>query len=119
MAEPATLNGRAAGQLQAALYYSRKRRRGRIAASPINTAAPAISGTPTVGQALTVSNGTWLGSPVYRYVWRRGAQIIAGATGSSYTLVLADQGALITCTVIASNQAGSVGATSAAVGPIA
>jgi hypothetical protein len=119
MAEPATLNGGAAEKLQAALYHSRKRRRSRIAASPVNTVAPAISGTPTVGQTLTVSNGTWSGSPAFRYVWRRGTEIIAGASASSYTLVLADQGALITCTVIASNQAGSVGATSAAVGPIA
>lgn len=118
MAEPATLNGRAAGQLQAALYHSRKRRRARIASSPISTVLPAISGTTTVGQTLTVTNGTWLGSPAFRYVWRRGTQIIAGATASSYALVLADQGALITCTVIASNKAGSAGATSAAVGPI-
>lgn len=119
MAEPASLSGRAAGKLQAALYYARKQRRARQAASPANTVAPEISGTPTVGQELTVDEGTWTGSPVFRYEWRRDGSVIAGADEASYTLVEDDEGAEITCTVRASNGSGVAGATSEAVGPVA
>jgi RHS repeat-associated protein len=39
---------------------------------PTNLDPPAISGTPTVGQQLTVSNGSWDGSPTsYGYQWER------------------------------------------------
>jgi RHS repeat-associated protein len=39
---------------------------------PSNLDPPMISGTPTVGQALTVSNGGWDGSPTgYAYQWER------------------------------------------------
>ena len=31
------------------------------ATPPVNTVAPSITGTPTVGQVLTVTNGTWIG----------------------------------------------------------
>jgi hypothetical protein len=53
-------------------------------------AQPTISGTAQVGQILTASGGT--GS----YQWDREGAPIAGATSSTYTLVNADQGALIT-----------------------
>jgi len=69
-------------------------------AAPQSTAAPAISGTATEGQTLTVSNGTWSGtSPIaYRYEWQRcnaqgvNCAPIAGATASTYTLASADAG---------------------------
>lgn len=43
------------------------------ATGPANTAAPAISGTATVGQTLTVSSGSWSGpGPItYTYQWKR------------------------------------------------
>lgn len=85
-------------------------------AVPANTVAPAISGTPTVGQTLSVSNGTWSGSPTsYAYQWRRGGLDISGATSSSYALVPADAGTSITCRVTATNAGGSTGAISNAV----
>ena len=44
----------------------------RTAAAPSNTTPPAVTGTPKVGQTLTVSNGTWTGSPTgYTYQWQR------------------------------------------------
>ena len=63
--------------------------------------APAITGTPWVGQALTAAPGTigdddGLSSPAYRYQWLRvvnGVEgDVAGATASSYTLAAADLG---------------------------
>ena len=52
---------------------------------------PQINGTPTVGQTLTCSQGTWQNGPTsFAYQWRRGSNAIAGATTSSYTLVAAD-----------------------------
>lgn len=120
MAEPATLNGRAAGKLQAALYYARKRRRAkREAGAPANTVAPSISGTPTVGQELTVSEGTWSGDPSFLYQWRRDGTVIAGADAASYTLVPEDEGALIACIVTGANGSGQRSAITEAVGPVA
>jgi hypothetical protein len=43
---------------------------------------------------------------------------ISGATSSSYLLVTADLGAMITVTVTATNTAGSASATATAVGPV-
>jgi len=87
---------------------------------PANTAPPEITGTPTVGQQLTASTGTWTGSPSgYAYQWKRDGADIAGATSSTYTLDPADENAMITVTVTATNDIGSTSATSAAVGPVA
>jgi len=74
---------------------------------PVNTAAPVISGTGTVGQVLTSTVGTWTYVPTsYRRQWRRGAVNIPGATGTTYTLVVADSGTNITMQLIAVNAAG-------------
>lgn len=43
---------------------------------PVNTVAPAISGTPTEGVSRTVSNGTWTNSPdEFEYQWRLNSSI--------------------------------------------
>lgn len=88
---------------------------------PANTVAPAITGTPTVGQALTVTNGTWTGnpSPTLTRQWRRDATNIASATGTTYTLVAADVGQDITCVVTATNSGGTETATANSIGPVA
>lgn len=108
------------GRIQAALYYARKRRRGRIAGTPAITDAPVISGTPMVGQTLTCSTGDWTNSPIaYKYQWRRDDLIIDGADSEDYVLVEDDTDAEINCTVRAVNRNGSGGATSESVGPVA
>src|SRR5262249_38402561 len=65
-------------------------------AAPTNTALPAITGFPAIGQTLTTSDGTWNGSPTsFTYQWFRcpasGGQpnasdcaVIGGATTNSY-----------------------------------
>jgi Ca2+-binding RTX toxin-like protein len=86
--------------------------------APVNTARPTISGTPLVGRRLTCTSGTWDHHPTnLTYQWKRAGVAIAGATSSSYTLAAADGARSVTCTVTASNSAGSRSATSASVIP--
>jgi hypothetical protein len=77
-------------------------------AVPVNSTAPTISGTTTQGQTLTATTGTWTNTPTsYAYQWRRGGTAISGATSSTYALVSADVGTVITVAVIATNAGGS------------
>ena len=79
---------------------------------PVNTVAPAISGTTTLSSVLTSTTGTWTNSPTsYTYQWKRGATNI-GTNANTYTLVAADSNAAITCVVTAINASGSTPATS-------
>jgi hypothetical protein len=80
---------------------------------PVNSVLPVITGTTTVGQTLSCSTGTWTKSPTFSYQWRRNGVTISGATASTYLLVTADGGTLISCTVKATNAGVSAVATSA------
>jgi hypothetical protein len=89
---------------------------------PTNTTLPNISGTATVGQVLTCNTGSWsstggpsAGTISYGYAWQRTGTPITGATSATYTVVSADSGLALTCTVRATNNLGSTNATSAAV----
>ena len=84
---------------------------------PVNSVAPALSGTAQEGQTLTCSTGTWSGSPTYTYQWKRDGNDITSATNSTYTLVTADVGTSIKCTVTATNFTGSATADSNTVTP--
>ena len=98
-----------------------------VAAGPVSTSRPVISGTPRVGQTLITSNGTWeSASPIeYAFRWRRcnaqgtACQDIAGATQQRYELVAADQGSTIRVVVTATNAEGAASASSPFVGPVA
>ena len=82
---------------------------------PVSTGAPELSGQAEVGQTLTCTAGSWSGAPVaYIYAWERDGQPIAGATGSTYTLVTADGGQQITCLVKGVNGAGAGSAAASA-----
>lgn len=71
---------------------------------PVNSVAPAITGTATVGQTLSLSTGTWSNTPdVYTRIWKRDGVVIAGATGATYVLVADDAGAVISGSVVATN----------------
>ena len=81
---------------------------------PVNTALPTISGTAQVGQTLTVTNGTWSGSPTsYLYQWNSAGTAISGATSSSYVVQFSDIGNQLTVTVTAINAAGKATTTTA------
>ena len=98
---------------------------GPVAAAPVApafTANPVLSGTPTVGQQLTVTNGTATGTPAPTFTrsWLRdGVAISPAQTGTTYTLVEDDVDASITVEVTATNSAGTDTATSNALGPVA
>lgn len=85
---------------------------------PVNIGLPTIDAGNgvAVGDVLSVAHGEWDNEPTgFTQGWRRGGALISGATGSSYTLVVADEGTTITVTVSATNSAGSGSATSAGV----
>ena len=81
---------------------------------PVNTDAPAVSGTATVGSTLSSSTGTWTGAPApaFTYQWQRGSTGISGATSSSYTVATVDVASTIRCVVTATNSLGAVSANS-------
>ena len=75
---------------------------GEVEARPNNpaTGAPAISGTPQVGETLTASTSDIadtdeLTNVSYSYQWIAGGADISGATGSSHTLTSSEQGQTI------------------------
>src|SRR3954447_19979154 len=88
------------------------------AAAPVNTAAPAVSGTAKVGQTLTVSNGTWSGAPTsYTYQWQRctsstSCADITGATEQTYKPTATDVGKTLRAVVAAKNADGTTTANS-------
>lgn len=75
---------------------------------PINTVAPAITGTLEVGETLSVSNGTWdPAATSYNRRWTRNGTPISGATSSTYELVEDDEGHVIGAEVQGVNDDGS------------
>ncbi|MGH3264536.1 MAG: hypothetical protein ACRDNS_21360, partial [Trebonia sp.] len=80
---------------------------------PANSASPTITGTPLPGHTLTCDPGTWTGNPTFSYQWLRSTSPITGATTSTYTVTILDEGSTITCAVTASDSAGSSGPVSA------
>jgi hypothetical protein len=82
---------------------------------PVNIVAPAVTGTATVGQTLSTTNGTWTGAPAptFAYQWQRVTTPISGATSSTYVVQLADVGNTIRCVVTATNVVGSASANTA------
>jgi hypothetical protein len=83
-------------------------------AVPVNSDLPVISGTPTRGNVLAASTGSWTNAPTsYTYQWQRcdsaGANCvnIASATSNTYTLTSTDVTKRIRCGVIATNGSGA------------
>lgn len=85
-------------------------------ALPVNTVAPAISGTVKVGSTLTTTNGTWTGTPtpIYTREWFADGVVIEGEAGLTYVPAVGDVGKVIAVTVTATNLMGVVTKDSAA-----
>jgi Low-density lipoprotein receptor repeat class B len=89
---------------------------------PLATSGPSISGTASLGSALSCGGAAWAGdlpeSMLYRSPqtvteqWLRDGQAIPGATGAS---VVASEGGAYTCAVTATNGAGATTSTSSAI----
>lgn len=90
-----------------------------VAKLPVNSVAPAITGTETEGEDLTCSTGTWSNTPSYSRIWKRDGVVIAGETGATYTLTSDDVGAVISASVVATNDGVQAVAEAAATGEIA
>lgn len=90
-------------------------------AAPKNSSPPTISGTTQQGSTLTVSPGSWSGTPApsFSYQWERcvgtggGCAAISGATGTTYVLASADVAHTILAQVTAKNATGSSTANTA------
>jgi hypothetical protein len=88
---------------------------------PANTALPTITGTASVGQTLTATNGTWSGAtPItYTYQWQQcnaqgaSCQPISGATNQTYVVQASNAGSTLNVVVKATNADGNASATSA------
>ena len=75
--------------------------------------APQITGTPTVGQPLTCSQGAWTGDQLsFSYRWQRDGLPISGTTATTYIVASTDSDHQLACQVTASNVKGTTSQTS-------
>ncbi len=81
---------------------------------PQQVVAPQISGSAALGATLTCNRGIWKGAPppTFSYQWTRDGVAIPSATASTYIVEAADQGHLLSCNVVATNNEGRVEAES-------
>ena len=87
---------------------------------PVNTVAPAVTGTASVGETLTSSTGTWTGAGItYSYQWQHTTTNISGATSSTYVIEVAYVGETIRCVVTATSSSGASSANSNATSAVA
>jgi len=79
------------------------------APSSVEGHEPAVTGTAAVGQTLTCNHGIWEGEPApeFSVQWLLDEEPIAGATGPTYGVELADEGHSLSCEVIAHNDSGT------------
>ncbi len=76
------------------------------------TGLPSITGTVQVGETLAadtrgIADADGLANPAFTYQWLADATAISGATGSTYTLVVADEGKAIEVKVTFSDDGGN------------
>jgi hypothetical protein len=72
-----------------------------------NTVTPVISGSLRVGGTLSVTSGTWVGSPTLAYRWQSSSDgniwdTISGATSPTYVLTVAQAGLYVRAQVLGS-----------------
>jgi hypothetical protein len=91
--------------------------------TPMNISTPTITGTPARLDVLSVSGGSWSPTGTPSYQWERCANsscsAISGATSSTYTPVLADEGDTLELVVTMTNSYGHASVTTASTAAIA
>ncbi len=117
-----------AASATAVLTYLPQAIRATIVAAPVQSSAPAISGTAQVGQTLSkTSDGNWSASAPavtgYSYQWlacstSTSCSPIEGASAPTFTLTSAQDGDQIELQVTATNSLGSSSADSNSLGPV-
>jgi hypothetical protein len=85
-------------------------RRKIVGVAPANTVVPAVTGTPSAGNTLSCSTGTWTGTPapLYSYQWTRNGSAITGAITNAYLVPLGIVGSTLACVVKGRNPSGIV-----------
>lgn len=79
-----------------------------ISGPPATVTTPVLTGGAAAGKTLNCGSGNWTNAPTsYSYRWYRNGIPIAGATSATYRVRSVDEGSSLTCTVTASNAAGS------------
>lgn len=87
-------------------------------AAPQSGDAPVVTGTPELGETLTVSDGEWdLEDLTFGYQWLRNGQAIEGATEATYVVTEDDLGTELAAEITASKDGHEDG--SATSGPVA
>lgn len=82
---------------------------------PAVQSVPSITSPPRIGSAVTCDKGSWTGADItYRYQWSRDGAAIADTNSATYLVLGDDAGKSLTCTVTATNAAGSASYTTAA-----
>jgi hypothetical protein len=75
--------------------------------APDPLSAVSVTGSATVEGSLSCAPGAWTAEPTFAYQWLRNGEEIAGATSSSYTVLVSDLDKVIQCQVTATNSGGS------------
>lgn len=72
---------------------------------PVYNINPVLSGSPSVGNTLTSTTGTWTSTHTitYNYQWQRNGSDVIGETNPTYVVRPADVGARLRCLVLAAN----------------
>jgi hypothetical protein len=73
-----------------------------VAARPLVSAKPTISGTAIVGNTLTAATGAWTTGTTFTYQWLADGVVIANATARTFRLTTAQSGKAITVRVTGS-----------------
>ena len=81
-------------------------------AAPALVSAPALLGEGLIGSSVTLDPGVWSGTPApeLTFQWRRDGADLEEATGAIYLPEPADDGATLSCCIVATNPAGAASA---------
>jgi len=93
---------------------------GTSTSKPSNVALPTVTGTPLVGSAVAVAQGTWVGqTPIqFKYAWERcdatgaSCKTIRKQTKAHYVATVSDAGSTLRAVVVARNGVGAARAVS-------